>query len=53
LGFVDLRRGAALAIGSILTARLGAYISLETHPLQLKKLFALFVILVSIYMLVK
>ena len=52
-GFVDLQHGAALAIGSILTARVGAYISFKTHPLPLKKLFALFVILVSIYMLAK
>ncbi len=53
LGFVDLQRGAALAIGSILMARVGAYVSFKTHPFHLKKLFALFVILVSIYMLIK
>jgi uncharacterized membrane protein YfcA len=53
LGFVDLQRGAALAIGSILMARLGAYVSFKTHPFRLTKLFALFIILVSIYMLVK
>jgi len=53
LGFVDLQRGAALAIGTILMARVGAYVSFKTHPFRLKKLFALFVILISIYMLVK
>jgi len=53
LGFVDLQRGAALAIGTILMARVGAYVSFKTHPFRLKNLFALFVILVSIYMLVK
>jgi hypothetical protein len=53
LGFVDLQRGAALAIGTILMARVGAYVSFKTQPFRLKKLFALFVILVSIYMLVK
>lgn len=53
IGFVDLQRGAALAIGTILMARVGAYVSFKTHPFRLKKLFALFVILVSIYMLMK
>ncbi len=53
LGFVDLQRGAALAIGTILMARVGAYVSFKTHPFLLKKIFALFVILVSIYMLIK
>ena len=52
-GFVDLQRGAALAVGTILMARAGAYISFKTHPLRLKKIFAVFVILVSIYMLMK
>jgi hypothetical protein len=52
-GFVDLQRGAALAVGTVLMARVGAYVSFKTHPFQLKKLFAIFVILVSIYMLVK
>ena len=53
VGFVDLQRGAALAIGTILMARVGAYVSFKTHPLRLRKIFALFAILVSIYMLVK
>ncbi len=53
LGFVDLQRGAALAIGTILIARVGAYVSFRTHPFRLKKIFAFFIILVSIYMLVK
>jgi uncharacterized membrane protein YfcA len=53
IGFVDLQRGAALAIGTILMARVGAYVSFKTHPFRLKRLFALFVILVSIYILVR
>jgi uncharacterized membrane protein YfcA len=52
-GFVDLQRGIALAIGTILLARVGAYVSFRTHPFRLKKFFAIFVIIVSIYMLVK
>lgn len=53
LGFVDLQRGVALVVGTILMARVGAYVSFRTHPFRLKKLFALFIILVSIYMLLK
>jgi uncharacterized protein len=53
LGFVDLERGAALAIGTILLARVGAYVSFKTHPYRLRKLFALFVIFASIYILLK
>jgi hypothetical protein len=53
LGFVDLQRGAALAVGTILMARVGAYVSFKTHPFRLKKLFAFFIMFVSIYMLVK
>jgi uncharacterized membrane protein YfcA len=53
VGFVDLQRGAALAVGTILMARVGAYVSFKTHPFRLKKLFAIFVILVSVYMLLK
>jgi uncharacterized membrane protein YfcA len=52
-GFVDLERGVALAVGTILMARVGAYVSFKTHPFRLRKLFALFVILVSIYILVR
>ncbi len=52
-GFVDLQRGVALAIGTVLMARVGAYVSFRTHPFRLRKLFAIFVILVSIHMLVK
>jgi uncharacterized membrane protein YfcA len=52
-GFVDLQRGAALAMGTFLLARVGAYVSFKTHPFLLRKLFALFVILVSIYLLMK
>jgi uncharacterized membrane protein YfcA len=52
-GFVDLQRGAALAVGTILLARVGAYVSFKTQPMRLKKLFALFAMLVSIYMLMK
>jgi hypothetical protein len=53
VGFVDLQRGVALAIGTILLARVGAYVSFKTHPFRLRKLFALFVILISIYLVVK
>ena len=52
-GFVDLQRGIALSIGTFLLARVGAYVSFKTHPFLLRKLFALFVILVSIYLLTK
>lgn len=52
-GFVDLQRGIALAVGSILLARVGAYVSFKTHPYHLRKLFAIFTILVSLYILVK
>lgn len=53
IGFVDLHRGIALAIGSLLLARVGAYVSFRTHPYRLRKLFALFVILIAIYLLFK
>ena len=53
VGFVDLQHGVALAIGSVFLARAGAYVSFKTHPFRLRKLFALFVILISIYILVK
>jgi len=53
VGFIDLQRGVALAIGSLFLARVGAYVSFKTHPFRLKKLFAFFVILISIYMLMK
>jgi len=53
LGFVDLQRGVALAIGTFLLGRVGAYVSFKTHPFRLRKLFALFVILIAIYILVK
>ncbi|OGP65082.1 MAG: hypothetical protein A2170_17085 [Deltaproteobacteria bacterium RBG_13_53_10] len=53
LGFVDLQRGAALAIGSLVTARVGASVSFRTHPYRLRKFFALFIICVSLYMLLK
>jgi uncharacterized membrane protein YfcA len=51
-GFIDLQRGIALAIGSILLARVGAYVSFNIHPYRLRKLFALFIILIAIYILV-
>jgi uncharacterized membrane protein YfcA len=53
LGFLDLQRGIALAIGTFLLARVGAYVSFKTHPFRLRKLFAVFVMLVAIYLLVK
>ncbi len=52
-GFVDLQHGIALAIGSILLARVGAYVSFRTRPDRLKKLFAIFVILMALYLLGK
>ena len=52
-GFVDLRRGAALALGTLLMARAGAYVSFRTQPRRLRKCFALFIIIVSIYMLLR
>lgn len=53
LGFVDLQRGAALGIGTFLLGRAGAYVSFKTNPFRLRKLFALFVILIAVYILVK
>ncbi|NWF91709.1 MAG: sulfite exporter TauE/SafE family protein [Syntrophaceae bacterium] len=53
LGFVDIQRGLALALGTVFLARVGAYVSFKTHPFLLRKLFALFVILISIYILFK
>jgi uncharacterized membrane protein YfcA len=53
IGFIDLQRGIALAMGSLLLARVGAYVSFRTHPYRLRKLFALFVVLISLYLLLK
>ena len=53
IGFVDLQHGVALAIGSVFLARVGAYVSFKTHPFRLKKSFALFVIFIAIYILMK
>jgi len=53
LGFVDLWHGAALAIGSLFFARVGAYVSYRTHPFRLRKIFVVFVLSVSIYLLAK
>jgi uncharacterized membrane protein YfcA len=53
LGYVDLQRGIALSIGTFLLARVGAYVSFRTHPYRLRKLFALFVIFVASYLLMK
>jgi len=53
VGFVDIRRGVALAIGTTLFARIGAYVSFKTHPFRLRKCFALYNIVVSIYMFFK
>jgi uncharacterized membrane protein YfcA len=52
IGFIDLQRGIALAIGSILLARVGAYVSFRIHPYRLRKLFALFIIFIAVYILV-
>jgi uncharacterized membrane protein YfcA len=43
-GFIDLQRGIALAIGSILLARVGAYVSFHIHPYRLRKLFMPFLL---------
>jgi len=53
LGFVDLQRGIALIIGTLLLARVGAYVSFRTHPYRLRIMFALFIISLSVYMLLK
>lgn len=52
-GFVDLQRGVALAIGTLIFARVGAYVSFKTHPFRLRKVFALYNIIVSIYMFLR
>lgn len=51
VGFIDIHRGIALAIGSLFTARIGAYLSFKTRPYLLRKLFALFLTCVSIYII--
>lgn len=53
LGFIDLQRGIALAIGTILLAKAGAQVSFKMNPHRLRKLFALFVILASVYIILK
>jgi len=53
LGFIDLRRGIALAAGTMLFARLGAYASFKTNPFLLRRFFAFFVIVVAIYIIFK
>lgn len=53
LGFVDLQRGIALIIGTLLLARIGAYVSFRTPPYPLRIMFALFMISLSVYMLLK
>jgi len=52
-GFVDLQRGIALTIGTLFLAKAGAHVSFRTHPHRLRILFALFIISLSIYMLVR
>jgi uncharacterized protein len=51
LGFVDLPRGIALVIGSLLMARIGAYVSFRTRPQRLRRFYALFLIIISTYIL--
>lgn len=53
LGFVDLQRGIALAIGTVFLAKAGARASFRMNPHRLRKLFALFVILIAIYIILK
>jgi len=50
-GFVDLPRGIALIIGSLVMARIGAYVSFRTQPQRLRRMYALFLIIVSVYIL--
>jgi uncharacterized membrane protein YfcA len=52
-GFVDLQRGIAIIIGTSLFTRIGAHVSFKTPPYHLRILFALFIISLSIYMLLK
>jgi len=53
LGFVDLQHGIAIIIGTFLLARIGAYVSFKTSPYRLRIMFALFIISLSVYMLLK
>lgn len=53
LGFVDLQRGMALAVGTLFLAKAGARASFKMNPHRLRKLFALFVILIAIYIIFK
>ncbi len=53
LGFVDLQHGVALAIGTIIMGRVGAYVSFKTHPIRLRKLFAFYNIIIGIYILLR
>jgi len=50
-GFVDLPRGGALALGSLLMARVGAYVSFKTQPYRLRKMYALFLLIISVSIL--
>lgn len=50
-GFVDYPRGTALVLGSLVTARFGAYVSFRTPAIRLRRSFALFLILVAVYVL--
>jgi len=52
-GFVDLQHGIAIIIGTLLLARIGAYVSFKTSPYRLRIMFAFFIISLSVYMLVK
>ncbi len=53
LGFVDLQRGVALAIGTMLFARAGAYVSFRTRPVLLRRFFAILISLISLHILLK
>jgi uncharacterized membrane protein YfcA len=52
-GFLDIYRGMALGIGTIFLARVGAYVSFRMNPYYLKRYFALFLVFISIYMLLR
>ncbi len=51
VGFIDIHRGIALVVGSLFTARIGAYLSFRTRPYLLRKLFAFFLTCISIYII--
>jgi uncharacterized protein len=53
LGFIDLYRGTALAIGTVMMAGVGAYISFKTSPYRLRRFFAVFTMVMALWTLLK